>query len=319
MSSNSNSISIQDKVFNTEPLFNDISLILNKGLNEVFKDFLDEYKLYKKTYEGLLKLTSNLNSHLYDDITVEEPFKKKLNLECIIEEKVEKISKELNNKLELFMNANYKLTSDLILKVENCMNEVKSIKNVKEFDLTVVKIKEEPIVYEKENIVLKIEENSVKSEELEEDEQEELEEDKEEEEQTVVEEVEEEVEEEEQTVEEEEQTVEEEVEEEEQTVEEEEQTVVEEVEEEVEEEEQTVVEEEEEEEEQTVVEEEEEEEEQTVVEEEEEEEEEYEEIEIDDITYCTNDSENGFIYELGKDGDIGKRVGYIKEGEPFFY
>ena len=36
----SNPISIQDKVFNTEPLLNDISLILNKGLNEVF-NFVD--------------------------------------------------------------------------------------------------------------------------------------------------------------------------------------------------------------------------------------------------------------------------------------
>jgi hypothetical protein len=52
---------------------------------------------------------------------------------------------------------------------------------------------------------------------------------------------------------------------------------------------------------------------------EEEEEEELSEIEIDDITYCTNDEENGFIYELTKDGDVGEKVGYLKEGEPFFY
>jgi hypothetical protein len=53
--------------------------------------------------------------------------------------------------------------------------------------------------------------------------------------------------------------------------------------------------------------------------EEEEEEEELFEIEIDDITYCTNNEENGFIYELTKDGDVGEKVGYLKEGEPFFY
>ena len=52
---------------------------------------------------------------------------------------------------------------------------------------------------------------------------------------------------------------------------------------------------------------------------EDEEEEELVEIEIDDITYCTNDEENGFIYELTKDGDVGDKVGYLKEGEPFFY
>jgi hypothetical protein len=43
------------------------------------------------------------------------------------------------------------------------------------------------------------------------------------------------------------------------------------------------------------------------------------EIEIDDITYCTNDEENGFIYELSEEGEVGEKVGYLKEGEPFFY
>ena len=50
-----------------------------------------------------------------------------------------------------------------------------------------------------------------------------------------------------------------------------------------------------------------------------EEEEELVEIEIDDITYCTNDEENGVIYELTPDGEVGEKVGYLKEGEPFFY
>ena len=52
---------------------------------------------------------------------------------------------------------------------------------------------------------------------------------------------------------------------------------------------------------------------------EEEEEEELFEIEIDDKTYCTNDEENGFIYELNEEGEIGIKIGYLKEGEPFFY
>jgi hypothetical protein len=49
------------------------------------------------------------------------------------------------------------------------------------------------------------------------------------------------------------------------------------------------------------------------------EEEEYIEIDIDDITYCTNNEENGFIYELTEDGDVGNKIGYLKDGEPFFY
>ena len=50
-----------------------------------------------------------------------------------------------------------------------------------------------------------------------------------------------------------------------------------------------------------------------------EEEEEYIEIDIDDVTYCTNNEDNGFIYQLTEDGDVGDKVGYLKDGEPFFY
>jgi hypothetical protein len=42
------------------------------------------------------------------------------------------------------------------------------------------------------------------------------------------------------------------------------------------------------------------------------------EIEIDDITYFATDEENGILYEMTKDGDIGKKVGIIKDGEPIF-
>jgi hypothetical protein len=49
------------------------------------------------------------------------------------------------------------------------------------------------------------------------------------------------------------------------------------------------------------------------------EEEEFFEIEIDDITYYTNDEENGFLYLVLEDDDVGDKVGYIKDGEPFFY
>jgi hypothetical protein len=40
---------------------------------------------------------------------------------------------------------------------------------------------------------------------------------------------------------------------------------------------------------------------------------------IDDIDYCTDDLENGFIWELSEDGEQGDKIGYLKEGEPFFY
>ena len=118
-----------------------------------------------------------------------------------------------------------------------------------------------------------------------------------------------------------EEVVEEEVEIEEEVVEEEEEVeVVEEEEEEVvveEEEEVEVVEEEVEEEVEEVVEVEEEVEE-VVVEEEEEEEVEYEEVVIKGVTYCTNDAQNGQIYAVTEDGELGDMVGNFVKGKAVF-
>ena len=52
--------------------------------------------------------------------------------------------------------------------------------------------------------------------------------------------------------------------------------------------------------------------------EEEDEEEEVFEIEIDDVTYYATHEENGILYEMTADGDIGNKVGIIKDGEPIF-
>ena len=49
-----------------------------------------------------------------------------------------------------------------------------------------------------------------------------------------------------------------------------------------------------------------------------EEEEEVFEIEIDDVTYYATSEENGILYEVLADGDVGKKVGVIKDGEPIF-
>ena len=52
--------------------------------------------------------------------------------------------------------------------------------------------------------------------------------------------------------------------------------------------------------------------------EEEDDDEEVFEIEIDDVTYYATDEENGILYEVTKTGDVGKKVGIIKDGEPIF-
>jgi hypothetical protein len=43
------------------------------------------------------------------------------------------------------------------------------------------------------------------------------------------------------------------------------------------------------------------------------------EIEIEDVTYFATGEENGNIYEIDSAGDPGKKVGYIKDGEPIFF
>ena len=283
---------LNNNEFNTEPLLNEINNVLSKGLTEIFKNFINEHKLYKETYQGLMKLAgieknglvingyndtnSYLNQQKKDDSQIEE----------IIKNKVDQISSKLNDKLDEFIKYNLELTSILISKIDNCNSEIQLLKNPI-IDLTNVdvdvQIKQEPV--EKENIVLKIEEEEEKVIDSEVDETNEEEEESE-------------------------ASVEDETKEEEE--EEEEASVEDETKEEEEESEASVEDEtKEEEEEEASVEDE--------TKEEEEEEEEFIEIEIVDITYCTNDEENGFIYELDKDGDIGKKVGYIKEGEPFFY
>ena len=49
-----------------------------------------------------------------------------------------------------------------------------------------------------------------------------------------------------------------------------------------------------------------------------EEEEEVFEIEIDDVTYFATHEENGILYEVDENGEPGKKVGIIKDGEPIF-
>jgi cobalamin biosynthesis protein CobT len=49
------------------------------------------------------------------------------------------------------------------------------------------------------------------------------------------------------------------------------------------------------------------------------EEEEFFEIEIDDKSFYVTDENNGFIYAIVVDGDVGEKVGVITDGEPTFY
>jgi hypothetical protein len=296
---------------NTEEIAMEVNNVIKKGLDKLLGDHLYRYELLEKTHDAIMNLPS-VRNHL-NQAPVE-----------IFENK--------NN------DVNSQMIERLLKRIDELTFEVNQLKQTCKKDCTDIKVEEELVVVkleQKENIKLEIEED-VTSEEEEEEEEESLEE---EEEESLEEEEEESLEEEEEAAEAEENICSEcdckvilkedivivegkkycgacdpsstkEEEEEEDDVETEKS--------------ESVAEEEEEEEAVASLEEEEEASANEIVAAEavaslEEEEEELIEIDIDDVTYCTNNEENGFIYELTEDGDVGDKVGYLKDGEPFFY
>jgi len=325
--------------FNTESILSEIDKVIKDGLNKLLSEHLNRYELLEKTHQAIMSLPSVLNElnqqpcNIYNskpqfqEKEKDTDFKSKSMM--LFTEDL--IKKELDKQYESIMP----LFEKMLTKIENLSKEVNELKNKNTKDILDLTVSREQIEVEKENIRLEIEETSElelendiedtdeqEDDNMEEDDNELLVEDDEEE-QDDVEEQEDEVEE---QRDEEEQ---EDIEDDEELVEE--NDVVNESDEEVQEEEHGESddavqqdddietensEEEPDEEAEEVINKEESDEE---VQEEEEEEEELFEIDIDDVTYCTNNEENGFIYQLSKDGDVGTKVGYFKDGEPFFY
>jgi hypothetical protein len=288
-----------------QQMVKEIENIIKNNINSVLKNHVDRFNMLEETHSQIMRLPSVLNelnrtgipavvSHnIACDLTAQENVASRL-----IRREMETVEKRFIN-LEMRNDAIMQGLEKIIAKVDALNEDVRGLKHAASS--------------ETENIKLEIVEEpcSTKEDNEEESEEEEEEEESEEEEEDLTPQIkvvkmvpdvvntEEEEEEEEES--EEEVEVEEESEEEVEVEEESEEEV--EVEEEVEEAEEA---------------EEDEVETEASDEEEEEEEEELFEIEIDDVAYCTNDDENGFIYQLN-DGEVGDKVGYLKEGEPFFY
>jgi hypothetical protein len=315
--------------FNTDPILNDINNIVKDGLTKLLDKYVDRYQLLERTHQAIMNLPSVM--HELSNPSVSH------NLSSVIEDKQnEKIEKDLQDMISA--NQNLLARVDILSKEnEELTNELRELKKQLFHDTTdlsfdEVHIKVEPGVtidsVEKENIRLEIEEQYV-TDVTDEDDDSELQDEDEENEEIIDEsdnaedvleaDVQEEL------VDEPDDVLETDVQEElvdEDDVEEEDETdnvletdVQEELvdEHDVEEEDEHDVEEEDEQEAEESVETE-----KSDSEEEPDEDEEIFEIDIDDITYCTNNEENGFIYEL-KDGEMGHKIGYLKEGEPFFY
>jgi len=277
--------------FNTEPIINTIKETLENELNKLLINYVERHNLLENTHKGIMSLPS---------------VKKELNQSIHDSEKSININNDNNNNIPLDLGEIKTIVYDLV-KSEFKKHEVIIEKNndtdknnnneIKQWTNTIIDLQKEIfelkefikssiIIQEKQSIKLEKEEKEnikleIKEVELELEEEEDESEEKDEELE------EEEVEKEELQEAEEEKEQELESEEEDQEVEKEE---LEEAEVETEEEE-----------------------------EDSDEDEEYIEIEIDDIAYCTNDEENGFIYEIDKEGQPSKKVGYLKDGEAIFY
>lgn len=328
--------------FNTEPLVLEIENVINKGLKKILKDYINKYDLLEQTHKQIMMLPSVVNdlnknyeklykgkevhviedsddSDSYSDLSISDlrdnVFNKDMTKKIVrnevseIKQKIEEMEKNFNSFLPLL--------TCISLKIQTLSDDIKNLKDVPSSNNNIVETKKENIKHillpepfivtscENENIKFEIkEEEQSENEKMEEDMEEEddyVDEADEENEADEADEVdeyvdaEEEVEEDVDEGEQMEQDVEED-----RDGDEEEKMDTEEVDD-VETEVST----------ETITKDDE--------QEEIEEEEELVEIEIDDVTYCTNNEENGFIYELTDDGEVGDKVGYLKEGEPFFY
>jgi hypothetical protein len=317
--------------FNIEPLVFEIQNVIKNGLKVLLKDYIDRHDLLEKTHKQIMKLPSvmnEINKGGDSDSESEEDKTIFISISDMTRDLVKKEMSYVESKLDR-IEKKYESISPLISKIldklESINAEVKVLKETPRDNIKIVQMDHEksyisniikPSIVsacENENIKFEIEENDDEEDEEEDDEEivepikvkkeviiiedEELEEDviEEEEEDDVI----------------EEDVI--------------EAVVVSDIKKEVEEEveEEVEVEEEDEVETEASDEEEEEEEEEEVIpaptKVEKEEEEELEIITIDDIDYCTNDLENGFIWELNEDGEQCDKIGYLKEGEPFFY
>ena len=319
--------------FNIEPLVFEIQNVIKNGLKVLLKDYIDRHDLLEKTHKQIMKLPSVMNeinkggNSDSDSESDLEPGQDKSIFISISDMTRDLVKKEMSyvesklDRIEKKYESISPLISKILDKLESINAEVKVLKETPRDNIKIVQMDHEksyisniikPSIVsacENENIKFEIEENDDEEEEDEEEDDEEIVEPIKVKKEVIIiedEELEEDV------IEEEEDDV----------IEEDiiEAVVVADIKKEVEEE--VEVEEEDEVETEASDEEEEDEEEEVIpapTKVEKEEEEELEIITIDDIDYCTNDLENGFIWELNEDGEQCDKIGYLKEGEPFFY
>ena len=319
--------------FNIEPLVFEIQNVIKNGLKVLLKDYIDRHDLLEKTHKQIMKLPSVMNeinkggnSDSESDLEPGEDKSIFISISDMTRDLVKKEMSYVESKLDR-IEKKYESISPLISKIldklESINAEVKVLKETPRDNIKIVQMDHEKSYISniiKPSIVSACENENIKFEIDENDEDDEDDEEEDDDKEEIVEpiKVKKEV-----IIIEDEELEEDVIEEEEDDVIEEdiiEAVVVADIKKEVEEE--VEVEDEDEVETEASDEEDEDDEEEVIpapTKVEKEEEEELEIITIDDIDYCTNDLENGFIWELNEDGEQGDKIGYLKEGEPFFY
>jgi hypothetical protein len=333
---------IDSNNFNTDIILNEIDLVIKKGVNKILKDYMNRYNLLEKTHKQIMQLPSVLNElnkssdklfvdDYFDDESDDVPIFVSIAdmTKNLVTEEVNVIEKKIAN-LEKKYDLILPIFEKILKRIDDLNADVKCIKSSSTSEVKVIKYNNKT-VETKENIKLEMQEEEPADEHLSDEKEEEASDNNEVVKESVDEESVDEASVDEASVDEasvdEEAVDEEAVDEEsvdEEAVDEEAKEKEEPVEEPVEDEVET-----EDEEDEVEVE--------TEAEDdnddkenndkkkndkekdEKEEEEELFEIEIDGTTYCTNNEESGLIFELTEDGDVGEKIGYLKEGEPFFY
>jgi hypothetical protein len=294
--------------FNTAPLLNEVNECLTRGLHTILNNFMDEHRMYKETYEGVMRLPCMRGAeHIAKPQQDEnnDMIKQLKQQVADLQDEIVRLTLLVNTKHITVPTPTPIVPTNITVPAVEKENITLELKEVDQFDNAE---EEDDVKKEEVKTEVKKEDEEDEDEDEDEDEEEEQEEDEEDE---------------------------EEEEEDEEDEDEEDEVKKEEVKSEMnKEEEEEEEEEEDEEEEEEEEDEEEDEEEQDEGEDEvkpdavkkdqqteviDDDDEELFEIEIDGVSYCTGDEDKGIIYELTADGEVGKKVGYLKGGEPFFY
>jgi hypothetical protein len=292
---------IDSNNFNTDIILNEIDLVIKKGVNKILNDYMNRYNLLERTHKQIMQLPSVLNelNKSSDKLSVDDSSDDESDdvpifvsiadmTKNLVTEEVNAIEKKIAN-LEKKYDLILPIFEKILKKIDDLNADVKCIKSSSTSEVKVIKYNNKT-VETKENIKLEMHEEEPADERLSDKKKEEASDNNEVVKESVDEESVDEESVDEESVDEEAVNEEEPVEDEDDKDDKDDKDDNDEVETEDEEDDKKN-----------------------------EEDEELFEIEIDGTTYCTNNEESGLIFELTEDGDVGEKIGYLKEGEPFFY